>query len=86
MTTGSCTPSPISATRARPSLVSARQNECGIAQRPSRSLSSYARPDQDSATTWIVYGEARRASAQSSSRLEIAWWKSSSGEADGLST
>ena len=33
-------PSPASARRARPSFESARQNECGIAQRPSTSLSS----------------------------------------------
>ena len=86
ITSGSFEPPPAPARSARPSVESARQNECGIAQRPSTSLSSYARPDQASPTTRMVCGATRRSRAHSSRKLEMVWWKTSSGDPEGRST
>ena len=35
---------------------------------------------------WTVWGETRRAWAHSSRKVETDWWKSSSGDCDGLIT
>src|SRR6187431_751289 len=72
--------------RLRPSSESASENACGNAQLSSTDRSSYARPDQDSPTTWIAYGAVRRSSAHSSSNVETAWWNCSSGGAAGRTT
>ena len=68
---GSSVPFPASATRARPSAESARQNLWSIAHCWRVSRSSYARPAHDSPTTRIVYGASRWVSAHSSSIPEI---------------
>ena len=86
ITTGSFRGLPAPASRSRPEFESARQNVCGIAHRPSTSLSSYARPDQTSPTTRMVCGATRVSRAHSRRKLEMVWWKTSSGEPDGRST
>ena len=84
--TGSVMSAPAASSSSRPCSDSARQNECGTAQRSKTSRSSYALPDHCSPTMWIVWGTRRRSVAHSSRKPEIAWWKTSSAAAAGLGT